>query len=155
MKAILQSIFSGLLLVLIVQTANAQVVPPEHLAIKSANWEIINELTYTMDKEGSFIPVFSKRLKDIEGKSLEFKGYIVPFKTAVNHQVFALSVLPLAQCHFCGTGNIPPFIQVELKNPISYTDRIITIKGKVKLNPADVSKLEIILEGAEVIDSSN
>lgn len=155
MKSVLRTITSAILLVLFIQTAKSQVVPPEHLAIKSANWEIINELTYTMDKEGSFIPVFSKRLKEIEGKTLEFKGYMVPFKTAVNHQIFALSVLPLAQCHFCGTGNIPPFIQIVLKNPIAYTDRVITVKGKVKLNPSDVSKLEIILEGAEVIDSSN
>ncbi|AFD07593.1 hypothetical protein Solca_2559 [Solitalea canadensis DSM 3403] len=126
--------------------------PPEHLAIKSASWDIINDLSYKMDKSGDFAPVFSDRLKDANGKLMELKGYIVPFKMGAKHKNFAISVLPISQCYFCGTGNIPPMVEVIMKDALPYTDKIITVKGKIKLNADDSTHMEIILEQAEQVD---
>lgn len=123
--------------------------PPDHLAVKSASWDIINDLSYKMDKSGDFAPVFSDRLKEANGKPMELKGYIVPFKMGAKHKNFAISVLPISQCYFCGTGNIPPMVEVIMKDAIPYTDKIVTVKGKIKLNADDSTHMEIILEQAE------
>ncbi|POY35396.1 hypothetical protein C3K47_15145 [Solitalea longa] len=134
--------------------ANAQQAekPPEHVAIKSVSWDIINDLTYKMDKAGDYTPIFSNRLKALSGKVIDLKGYIVPFKMGAKHKNFAISVLPISQCYFCGQGNIPPMVEVVMKDAIPYTDKIITVKGKVRLNPNDSNHMEILVEEAEQVD---
>ncbi|UKJ06614.1 hypothetical protein [Solitalea lacus] len=126
--------------------------PPEHLAIKSANWDIINDLSYKMDKSGDFAPIFSDRLKAINGKTIDLKGYIVPFKMGAKHKNFAISVLPISQCYFCGQGNIPPMVEVIMTEAIPYSDKAITVKGKIKLNTNDTNHMEIILDQAEQVN---
>ncbi|MCO4292311.1 hypothetical protein NF867_05480 [Solitalea sp. MAHUQ-68] len=152
-----KNIFKLILVVALIATTNITKAqqsekPPEHVAIKSVSWDIINDLSYKMDKAGDYTPVFSDRLKGINGKTIDLKGYIVPFKMGAKHKNFAISVLPISQCYFCGQGNIPPMVEVVMKEPIPYTDKIITVKGKVKLNPSDSNHMEILLEEAEQVD---
>lgn len=147
MKALFRLLAPVLLQAFMAVAAGAQAVP-DHQALMSPAWEIIGELRYAEDSPGEYVPVYSRALKALEGKEVELQGYMVPYERGVKYSRFALSVLPLFQCQFCGSGGIPPIVEVEATDPVRFSYKPITMKGRIKLNPDDVEKLEILLTGA-------
>lgn len=121
---------------------------PDHEPLRSPTWDIIGELRYIERESGEYIPLYSSSLQRLEGKEVQLQGYMVPYERGIEHSRFALSVLPLYQCQFCGSDGIPPIVEVEASKPINFTYKPITMKGRIRLNPDDTEKLEIILTGA-------
>lgn len=147
MSALIKLIALILLLASGALSSKAQVMP-DHQAIVSPTWGIIGDLRYKEVQPGEYAPVFSRSLKSLEGKEVELEGYMVPYERGIKHSRFALSVLPIFQCQFCGSGGFPPMVEVEAKEPVNFTYKPFKMKGRIRLNPDNIDKLEIILEEA-------
>src|SRR5690606_23373038 len=112
----------ALVLVLGIQTASAQ-NPfegiPDHTPMMNESWEAINKLMYKVtykDAETIYTPHFPDELKAIENKVVTLPGYLIPLNGGRDHDTFMLSVLPIMQCMFCGQNDIPPMVEVFMKN---------------------------------------
>ncbi len=146
-------IFGGL-------AAQAQNLPgdiPDHTPMMNDTWEKINTLMYKVTHTGNqtiYTPHFPDELLSIENKTVELPGYLVPLHGGRDHETFMLSVLPIMQCMFCGTNDIPPMVEVFVKKgrSVRFTEDPIKIRGRVVLN-ADIDKgnSEIQIMDAEVV----
>ncbi|MBS7567074.1 hypothetical protein KHS38_21900 [Mucilaginibacter sp. Bleaf8] len=102
-------------------------------AVTSANWEILNTYSYQMQNNKSVV-IYPPALKAIDNKVIELSGYLIPIKVGREHKEFLLSVLPVEQCAFCGSGKYPPMVLVKMMQPVPYSEHIIFVKGKFQLN---------------------
>ena len=133
-------------------------VIPDHTPMMNDTWEAINTLMYRVTKKGNetvYTPHFPDELKRLENTVVELPGYLVPLHGGRNHDTFMLSVLPIMQCMFCGTNDIPPMIEIIMKNgkTVRFTGDPIRINGRVFLN-SDISKgnAEVQILDAELIN---
>jgi hypothetical protein len=117
-------------------------------------WRDLSDVTYKIgqDEFGElYIPVFSDKIKKLEGKVVEADGYIIPFEGMFKPEHIILSSLPLAECFFCGSGGPETVMEVMMKNPIKYTSKRVKVKGTLTLNDKDPEKLMYILTNAQLL----
>lgn len=104
----------------------------QHVAT-STIWDVLN--TFSLKTvNNKYVLFFPPEVTALENKTVQLPGYIVPIKVGKEHREFMLSVLPVEQCAFCGSGNYPPMILVKMQKPIPYTDHVVNIKGRLLLN---------------------
>jgi hypothetical protein len=94
-------------------------------------------------------PIFSAAAKTLNGKTITLPGYMVPFENGLKGSRFMLSSMPLNACFFCGVGGPETVVEVFLKEPMTYTERPVQIRGVLKLNETDPDKMLYVLENAE------
>jgi hypothetical protein len=119
-------------------------------------WRDLSDVTYKIgqDEFGElYIPVFSDKIKKLEGKVVEADGYIIPFEGMFKPEHIILSSLPLAECFFCGSGGPETVMEVMMKNPIKYTSKRVKVKGTLTLNDKDPEKLMYILTDAQLLSN--
>ncbi|MFC4871537.1 hypothetical protein [Negadavirga shengliensis] len=117
-------------------------------------WKDLSDVTYKIgeDEFGElYLPVFSEKIKKLEGKEVTADGYIIPFEGMFKPEHIILSSLPLAECFFCGSGGPETVMEVMLKDPIKYTSKRVKVKGKLELNDKDPEKLMYILKEAQLL----
>ncbi|MFD1628653.1 hypothetical protein [Pseudopedobacter beijingensis] len=107
---------------------------PDHTPMMNKYWEILNTRTIKKASSGSYEPYYPAPLSALDQKQIYLSGYIVPIKTGTMHKTFLLSVLPIAQCQFCGEGDIPEMVEVFMEEPIKYTTKPIVVEGTLKIN---------------------
>ena len=97
-------------------------------------------------------PKFTDEQKNLRGKSVAIKGFVIPLINENEKIMNILSKFPNSSCFFCGAAGPESVIQVNLKqNRKGYrTDQIITFKGKLILNDKDINQLNFILDQAEI-----
>lgn len=94
-------------------------------------------------------PIFSAATKALNGKVVTLPGYMIPFDSGMKGTKFMFSSLPINACFFCGVGGPEGVIEVTTKQPLSFSDKPIEIKGILRLNDKDPDKMIYILEQAE------
>lgn len=128
-----------------------------HNRITSEEWTKITSLQYKSDTINGqlwHIPVFSPEIKEMEGSTIQLKGYLIPIQAGKYQQHFLISVLPFNQCYYCGkSAGVPEMVEVEMNSPIHYTDRVITVRGILQLNELDEEHYALRLVGTEYIES--
>ena len=70
-------------------------------------WKALASVTYkiTEDEYGElYVPEFSDKAQELEGKIVTVPGYIIPFDGLFKPEHVIVSSLPLASCFFCGSG---------------------------------------------------
>jgi hypothetical protein len=99
-----------------------------------------------------FYPSFPESLKALEGKEITVEGFYVPFAPEEGNYII-LSKYPMSQCFFCGGGGPESIAEVTFKGstPKFQVDDLITVKGKLKLNAADIDHVNFILLDAVLI----
>ena len=102
-------------------------------AVNSANWEILNSFSLKL-QNNKYVIFYPPQLKALDNKVIELSGYMIPIKVGKNHKEFLLSVLPVEQCAFCGSGQYAPMVIIKAAKPVSYTDQVICMKGTFMLN---------------------
>lgn len=118
-------------------------------------WRNLSEVSYKISEDNFgelYVPVFSEKVKDLEGKMVEADGYIIPFEGMFKPEHIILSSLPLAECFFCGSGGPETVMEVMLTDPIKYTSKRVRVRGKLTLNSNDPEKLMYILTDAQLVD---
>ncbi len=114
-------------------------------------WKKLSKITYKQEYNELFgfkvdIPVFSDQIKEMEGKEIEVKGYIIPIEGYKSHKEFMFSAFPYNMCFFCGGAGPETVMEVTASEPIEYSAEQIRIKGKLVLNDDDINRMMYILE---------
>ncbi len=107
-----------------------------------------------MDKSGKYeidFPIFGSTVKALTNKEIVLKGYIIPLEELQGQNYFVFSALPYSMCFFCGNAGPETVIEVNTKTAIPFTDRQISIKGKLQLNENNPDHLLYILNEAEQV----
>lgn len=106
------------------------------------------------DKAGEYFmfPTFSADLKSMVGKEFNLEGYYLPIDVEGDAYII-LSKFPYSQCFFCGGAGPESIAEVIFKvKPGKFDpDQYIRVKGKLKLNDADLEHGNFILEDAVLI----
>ncbi|TAF44506.1 MAG: hypothetical protein EAZ64_06410 [Sphingobacteriales bacterium] len=135
--------------VLYVQKTFAQA---PHKTITNKYWEILNTRTIKKNAEGQYMPYFPPSLMAYNKTKIQLNGYMVPTNVGATHKVFLLSVLPVMQCQFCGTGDIPEMVEVYMSTPIKFNTKPINLEGTLIINDLDNDTATFKLANAVVID---
>ena len=106
------------------------------------------------DKSGDYFlyPGFPDELKNLVGKEISIEGYYLPIEVEGNAYII-LSKFPYSQCFFCGGAGPESIAEVSFKTKQAKfePDQYIRIKGKLKLNEADIDHGNFLVEDAVVI----
>ncbi|WP_431292471.1 hypothetical protein [Pedobacter sp. P26] len=127
-----------ILLVLISITASAQVAV--HTEMRTATWSLIGLKYDKQVKPLVWQAVFPPELKAINNKVIELPGYIIPTKVGNSFSEFMFSMVPVASCPYCGTGDIPSMIEVKTLKLINWTEEPIILRGKFIINNSGDSR---------------
>ena len=135
------------LLMLISFKAVAQV--NVHTDMRTPTWNLIG-LRYDAEiapkKWGS---VFPPALKALHNKVIELPGYIIPTKVGSKFSEFMFSIVPIASCPYCGSGDIPSMVQVKMLTAIPITEKPIKLKGIFIINDSGDDRSEFFLLNAK------
>jgi hypothetical protein len=98
-------------------------------------------------------PLFHPSIKKLDGKTIQIKGYVIPFEETGDESIVILSAFPFSSCFFCGGAGPETVMDVQLKKqPIRFKqDALVSFKGKLRLNDTDLDYLNYILDEAEVL----
>ena len=97
-------------------------------------------------------PVFVTELKQLVGKEVSLEGYYLPIDIDGDAYII-LSKFPYSQCFFCGGAGPESISEVsfKVKQGKFQMDQFIRVKGKLKLNEADIEHGNFIIEEATVV----
>lgn len=98
------------------------------------------------------MPVFSDQIKELEGKEITIKGYIVPTEGYKSHTEFILSAFPYNMCFFCGGAGPETVMEVESLEGVKFTADPIIMTGILRLNDSDINKLMYKIEEARIAE---
>lgn len=119
-------------------------------------WETLAEIeySYVQNFEANFwygTPSFSESVKQLEGKEVQIKGYVLPMD--VSGEAYVLSAFPFASCFFCGGAGQESVIELRLEDYKQKfeTDEYLEFRGILKLNDQEL-ELNYILDLAKVVD---
>lgn len=99
------------------------------------------------------MPVFPADLKAFIDKEINLEGYYLPIDVEGNAYII-LSKFPYSQCFFCGGAGPETIAEVSFKTKHDKfeADQFIRVKGKLKLNEADLEHGNFILTEAVLIE---
>jgi len=97
-------------------------------------------------------PVFSKYLKNWNGKKIKIKGYLIPLSEMGGRHEYMLSSLPFNQCYFCGGAGPETVVEVQTNEKIKFVTRQISIEGVLVLNDTDPDHHMYILKDAKFVE---
>lgn len=120
-------------------------------------WKTLSKITYKKEYDEMLgfkvdVPVFSQDVKNLEGKQVTIKGYIIPVEGYKSHKEFIFSAYPYNMCFFCGGAGPETVLEVQAKTPIPFTADPITIKGTLHLNATDINRLMYSLSNVEKVN---
>lgn len=120
-------------------------------------WEVLKDVKFTEEWSEEFqafymVPQFGNKVKSLDGKIVEIRGYIIPVDVVQDYYV--LSANPYSSCFFCGQAGPESVMEIQLKKQYDglRMDKIVTFKGKLRLNADDIYQLNYVLEDAEVVE---
>ncbi|SER25151.1 hypothetical protein [Pedobacter rhizosphaerae] len=122
-----------------------------HTDMRTPTWNTIG-LRY--DKEispGKWGSVYPEPLKKLNNKVIELPGYIIPTKVGSKFSEFMFSIVPIASCPYCGTGDIPAMIEVKMITPIPITDKPVKLRGIFIINDSGDDRSEFFLLNAKKV----
>jgi hypothetical protein len=99
------------------------------------------------------IPVFSDKVRYLEGKQVIIQGYCFPFEESGAEAYYVLSQFPFSQCFFCGAAGPESVIDLlpKSKFPRLKMDDYRFLRGRLRLNDSDFLYLNYMLEEAEIV----
>lgn len=122
--------------------------------LPSLTWPKLYEVSFekARDNLGEYEkPIFSQAAKTLDGKIVSLPGYMIPYENGVKGTTFMLSSLPINACFFCGVGGPESVVEVNMKQPLSFTEKPIEIKGVLRLNDKDPDRMIYRIEQAEYL----
>jgi len=122
-----------------------------------STWKTLSKITFKkqFDELMGFkvdVPVFSDDIKQLEGKEIFIKGYIIPVEGYKSHKEFIFSAFHYNMCFFCGGAGPETVMEVLSKEPIEYTAESVKMKGILRLNNEDINQLMYKLEDAVLVN---
>ena len=152
MKSILNLLLISFIIGIASNTAFAQEA--------SNTWKTLSKITYKKEYDELMgfkvdVPVFSEEIKEMAGKEINIKGYIIPVEGYKSHTEFIFSAFPYNMCFFCGGAGPETVMEVSSVEAVKYTAEQIEIIGKLELNDSDINRLMYILKDVKLVKESN
>ncbi|UZR94418.1 hypothetical protein [Chondrinema litorale] len=95
-------------------------------------------------------PKFSDKTKNLEGKTISLKGYVLPMDTEDGSII--ISALPYSSCFFCGGAGIETVMAVFPGEQRKYEmDEQVTFKGTLQLNDGETGLIYNLKEAEEIV----
>lgn len=135
--------YISFLLVLFSFKAIAQV--NVHTDMRTLTWNLIGLKYDKQVKPLVWQAIFPPALKAINNKMVELPGFIIPTKVGNSFTEFMFSIVPVASCPYCGTGDIPSMIEVKTLKPVTWTEEPIILTGKLVINDSGDSRSAFFL----------
>ena len=114
------------------------------------DWQILSQVEfesryYEEIDEYLWFPTFSETIKNLEGKRVQIRGFIIPVDLEAG--LYVLSAYPYSACFFCGNAGPESVMSLKFKaKPRRFElDEIATFQGILKLNDSDVDEMNYIL----------
>ncbi|QIL40732.1 hypothetical protein G7074_16570 [Pedobacter sp. HDW13] len=120
-----------------------------HTDMRTPTWNLIGlryDAEIALGKWGS---VFPPALKRLNNKVIELPGYIIPTKVGQRFSEFMFSIVPIASCPYCGSGDIPSMVQVKMLSPIAITEKPVKLRGLFMINDSGDDRSEFFLLNAK------
>ena len=116
-----------------------------HTDMRTPTWNLIG-LRYDAEiAPGKWGSAFPPALKRLNNKVIELPGYIIPTKVGQRFSEFMFSIVPIASCPYCGSGDIPSMVEVKMLKPMKWIDTPVLIKGKFEINDSGDSRSPFFL----------
>ncbi len=144
---------------------NEGMFPVEEISQPIGPWKDLLELKFAIKFDEAvddvlFQPKFTKKIKAYENRVIEVEGFIIPSDIAADAmgdldddgQKFMFSAFPLASCFFCGGAGAESVMEAFPKKPIPYTEKKVTIRGRLELNDEDYLQLPYILKDVVLVE---
>lgn len=82
------------------------------------DWGTLNDILYRQQYYPSiemsmYAPVFSNTLKNLDGKTVEIAGHIIPIEEEAG--IWVLSAYPVASCFFCGQASPASILSLYMR----------------------------------------
>ncbi len=119
----------------------------------SKNWKSMSAVKYekSQDEYGEiYIPKFGDDVQKMNGKEVSLKGFIIPFEGMFEPKHIILSSLPVASCFFCGGSGPETVAEAYLKEEVKYTEKPVTVTGRLELNDTNFDQLMYVLKEAKI-----
>ena len=103
-------------------------------------WAQLGQIDFIKKRDNVYgevmFPVIHPNLKNLQGKKIVAKGFIVP----IDNKSYALSKNVFAQCFFCGNAGPETIMGIHFKGttPKLKTDTYVTIEGNFRYNDNNV-----------------
>ncbi|GGG96590.1 hypothetical protein [Pedobacter zeae] len=135
--------YIAILLIMSALTSFAQV--RVHTDMRTPAWNLIGLKYDKQVKPLVWQAIFPPELRAINNKVIELPGFIIPTKVGNSFTEFMFSMVPVASCPYCGTGDIPSMIEVKTLKPVTWTEEPVTLKGKFVINDSGDSRSTFFL----------
>jgi len=120
-----------------------------HTDMRTPTWNLIG-LRYDAEIEPrKWGSIFPSALKALNNKIIELPGYIIPTKVGAKFSEFMLSIVPIASCPYCSSGDIPSMVQVKMLKAIPITEKPIKLRGVFMINDSGDDRSEFFLLNAK------
>ena len=98
------------------------------------------------------IPTFGPTVRELEGKQVQIKGYMIP--VSLPDDIYVISEKPMSSCFFCGSAGPETLMELEFKSkPRRFkTDEIRTLKGILQLNADRTDQLCYRMTSVEAVE---
>jgi len=96
------------------------------------SWEVLTNIKM-IEQDSRYIPEFSQEVLDLDGKTIELKGFMMPLDNAELQKEFVLSGSPLGSCFFCIPGGPEAMVEVISSSGIKFSYDTIVISGTLEL----------------------
>jgi len=116
-----------------------------HADMRTPIWNLIGLKYDKQVKPLVWVSIFPPALKAIDNKVIELPGFIIPTKVGNSFTEFMFSIVPVASCPYCGSGDIPSMIEVKTLKPVNWTEDPIMLKGKFVINDSGDSRSAFFL----------
>ena len=120
-------------------------------------WELLKDVEFDEIWSEEFqayymVPKFSKSVKEMDGKEVQIRGFIIPVDIVQDYYV--LSANPYSSCFFCGQAGPESVMEIQMVKKYEglRMDQVITFQGTLRLNIEDIYQLNYILEEAKIIE---
>ncbi len=121
-------------------------------------WKKLGKITYRkqFDELLGFkvdVPVFAKEIKEMEGKEITIRGYIIPTNGYKSQTEFVFSAFPYNMCFFCGGAGPETVMEVYAVEGVAYTTEPVTLKGILSTNSGDINRLMYSISRAKKVNN--
>jgi hypothetical protein len=120
-------------------------------------WKILSEVNFETTTAGDSgfemdSPKFSKKLWSYNGKKVQLKGYMIPVSETKGKTDYMISSLPFNSCYFCGGAGPETVVEVQTKEKLAFTNKLVTMEGILFLNDFDPDHHMYMIKDAKLIN---
>lgn len=110
------------------------------------DWDLLAEAGETQLRDGE-VSRFPAALRALDDAEVRLAGYMMPFREGAAHAEFLLGGLQF-HCTSCMTQDLTRLVAVRAAQPVTYAERPVLLRGRLKLLEDATSPLYYRLDDA-------